>query len=162
MEISTVVNLFDEYHAHLTIVYYADFLRSTLDFQVLPSELTIYFKRDNTQFILFSTRFLPKMVWQLTISFHTNTYIIFLRDVISSWHPMKKEKFCRCCNCKKQKTKKKEERKRKKEKKVDCELEACYRYWKISKIVTKVYHNESNKRKTFTSWESLNVLLSWV
>jgi len=33
------------------------------------------------------------MVRQLTISFHKNTYIVFLRDVISSQNPMKKEKF---------------------------------------------------------------------
>jgi len=95
------------------------------------------------------------MVRQLTISFHKNTYIVFLRDVISSQNPMKKEKFVPAVTVKKKK------QKNKKKQKTDCELEACCRHWKISKILTKVYHNGSNKSKTFTSWESRNVLLSW-
>jgi len=46
------------------------------------------------------------MVRQLTISFHKNTYIVFLRDVISSQNPMKKEKFVPAVTVKKKKTKK--------------------------------------------------------
>lgn len=78
------------------------------------------------------------------IKFPYKQCIIFSRHIILSQPSMKIKSYSYC-----------------ESKQIDCELGTYYKHWKISKLLTKAYHYENNEMKTFTSWESLNVLLSW-
>lgn len=77
------------------------------------------------------------------IKFPYKVHIIYSRLVILSQPSMKIKSYSYCDS-----------------KQIDCELGAYYKHWKISKLLTKAYHNENNEIKTVTSWESLNRLLS--